>query len=428
GEAKAVFVFPAQVHLCPFSSRGLVLWDWRVPGPLVCQPQNDQDDAATTSSVIDLIIHLVSVSWRKSKRVVQRSKINPSEEKAADLETRFGGGMIIHDKVKKKVGEVVKLKKRKRPADQEDAVEQDAKQALWNEFFGYTRIPYGLVTNAMDIYRGWSTVVDSPASRLRLEITEAAATAVQDVKADEDEGATGEKRKRASKSRLSIESDDDYHVLYFWMSVVGLQFEDIWKQEYEETTPSRQPSRDRSDTQQEHEAEGGDDDEIDDDDDEEGTTGKKAKNQRCCTATIKQILHPDLVKDPEILSRILELLEQRQEATDVEDQMYTLAHKATLICPAQNACQCENEKEWLIPSTPNIRQYATMLHNLWDGSVYSKSLDYLLRFLLRIWLAPLCEQSNKDRAAKYVQSKQAIEKERSAKRARLTPFIGGTAA
>jgi hypothetical protein len=63
-----------------------------------------------------------------------------------------------------------------------------------------------------------------------------------------------------------------------------------------------------------------------------------------------------------------------------------------------------------------------MLENLWQGNIYSKSLDYLLRFLLRIWLAPVREQSNNERAAKYAQSKQTIKEKRSAKKSdHLTP-------
>ncbi|KAF8951852.1 hypothetical protein BGZ46_003774, partial [Entomortierella lignicola] len=39
----------------------------------------------------------------------------------------------------------------------------------------------------------------------------------------------------------------------------------------------------------------------------------------------------------------------------------------------------------------HIRLFSTATHNLWSGSVYQKSLDYLLRILLRIRLAPLRE-------------------------------------
>ncbi|KAF9345298.1 hypothetical protein BGX34_004872, partial [Mortierella sp. NVP85] len=257
---------------------------------------------------------------------------------------------------------------------------------------------------------------------------------------------------------------------------------------------------------------------------------------RCCTATLKQILHPDLVNDPESLSRILELLEQQQEAaTDVEDQMYTLAHKAILMIASGALCSedpepfdltgllpewfqmeessrlvqvaplpdgqqeqieeavTNNRKDELVnllsqnhlsamfthfsptssttdassssssPPKPrieamstattslwqqlsqkiasssecapvrgregmthtinaHIKQCATMIENLWQGNIYSKSLDYLLRFLLRLWLAPDRERKNKERAAKYAQSKQTLKEKRSVKKSdRLTP-------
>ena len=70
----------------------------------------------------------------------------------------------------------------------------------------------------------------------------------------------------------------------------------------------------------------------------------------------------------------------------------------------------------------HLRQSATMLENLWQGSVYAKSLDYLLRFLLRTWLAPEREKNNKDRAAKYAESKKTVKEERDAKKSnRLSP-------
>jgi hypothetical protein len=63
-----------------------------------------------------------------------------------------------------------------------------------------------------------------------------------------------------------------------------------------------------------------------------------------------------------------------------------------------------------------------MLQNLWSGAVYAKSVDYLLRFLLRCWLAPNREQTNKERARKFTETKKAIAQERCAKKAgRLAP-------
>ncbi|KAF9080311.1 hypothetical protein BGX27_005531, partial [Mortierella sp. AM989] len=45
----------------------------------------------------------------------------------------------------------------------------------------------------------------------------------------------------------------------------------------------------------------------------------------------------------------------------------------------------------------HIRQFTTSIQNLWNGSVYEKSLDYLLRILLRLHLAPLRESKFKER-------------------------------
>lgn len=70
----------------------------------------------------------------------------------------------------------------------------------------------------------------------------------------------------------------------------------------------------------------------------------------------------------------------------------------------------------------HIRQCETMIDNLWQGNIYQKSLDYLLRFLLRVWLAPNRDKSNKERSAKYAISKQKLKEERVARKGeRLTP-------
>lgn len=42
--------------------------------------------------------------------------------------------------------------------------------------------------------------------------------------------------------------------------------------------------------------------------------------------------------------------------------------------------------------TEQIRQYSTAVKNLWEGSIFNKSIDYLLRILLRLHLAPLREE------------------------------------
>jgi hypothetical protein len=42
-----------------------------------------------------------------------------------------------------------------------------------------------------------------------------------------------------------------------------------------------------------------------------------------------------------------------------------------------------------------FREYATNISNMWSGNLYEKSLDHLLRVLLRIHLAPIREQKRK---------------------------------
>lgn len=47
--------------------------------------------------------------------------------------------------------------------------------------------------------------------------------------------------------------------------------------------------------------------------------------------------------------------------------------------------------------TTHIREFSTALQNLWQGNVYEKSLDYLLRILLRLHLAPIREKQQRMR-------------------------------
>jgi hypothetical protein len=55
----------------------------------------------------------------------------------------------------------------------------------------------------------------------------------------------------------------------------------------------------------------------------------------------------------------------------------------------------------------HLRQCATAIKNLWEGSVYDKSLDYLLRYLLLTWLAPERAAANKERARMYAKKMAA---------------------
>jgi hypothetical protein len=60
-----------------------------------------------------------------------------------------------------------------------------------------------------------------------------------------------------------------------------------------------------------------------------------------------------------------------------------------------------------------IRQYSTAMDNLWCGSIYTKLLEYLLRVLLRLHLAPEREKRNMSR-------RQAQKKSRDMKHSNIT--------
>ena len=49
-----------------------------------------------------------------------------------------------------------------------------------------------------------------------------------------------------------------------------------------------------------------------------------------------------------------------------------------------------------------LRQYATSVKNMWNGSIYKKSLNNLLRILLRLHLAPRREAKFKERIKKAI--------------------------
>ncbi|KAG0346079.1 hypothetical protein BG004_002468 [Podila humilis] len=70
----------------------------------------------------------------------------------------------------------------------------------------------------------------------------------------------------------------------------------------------------------------------------------------------------------------------------------------------------------------HIRQASVMIDNLWHGSIYNKSVDYLLRFLLRAWLAPKRETATKERSATYAADKLELANKRLKRRTgRLSP-------
>ncbi|KAG0305201.1 hypothetical protein BGZ99_002171 [Dissophora globulifera] len=61
----------------------------------------------------------------------------------------------------------------------------------------------------------------------------------------------------------------------------------------------------------------------------------------------------------------------------------------------------------------HIRQFTTSVSNLWEGPTYYRSLEYLIRILLRIHLAPEREKRQQDRAARghqrLRQQKEVVE-------------------
>ncbi|KAI8355497.1 hypothetical protein B0O80DRAFT_449416, partial [Mortierella sp. GBAus27b] len=72
-------------------------------------------------------------------------------------------------------------------------------------------------------------------------------------------------------------------------------------------------------------------------------------------------------------------------------------------------------------SEAHLRQCSTAIQNLWEGDVYKKSLDYLLRFLLRTYLAPKRDATNRERAARFVaRKKETNDRKQEAKQHTLS--------
>jgi hypothetical protein len=75
-----------------------------------------------------------------------------------------------------------------------------------------------------------------------------------------------------------------------------------------------------------------------------------------------------------------------------------------------------------IPASPDglsrtinehIRELSMAFKNLWEGSIYSKSLDYLLRVLLRLHLAPQREKKTRERVQQAAAKKKEDKKSHS---------------
>ncbi|KAG0247939.1 hypothetical protein DFQ27_001381, partial [Actinomortierella ambigua] len=370
---------------------------------------------------------------------------------------------------------------------------------------------------------------------------------------------TGHRRSRRVKAGERDEYcyTDEELTLWFWIHVVGYEFDEIWSTIY--NAKRREIARleiarltgqvlTADDGQDEEVADDDDGDADDDDDDDIDNASSNDAGIRTCSATLKQVLRPELRDDPEAFSRIVELLEQKQElCTDLADQIYCLVHKGTLliasgamwkessepfdigsllptgfqlteesrnvnISPLPIGLQQEIEEavrdgsasemvnvfsqnhlnklvthfskvkdredngdevlgaatatssnstdasklkvEEMDDGSPSfwtrlsrkillvsddrqpmpsrsglskiaeshVRQCSTEVSTLWDGSIYAKSLDYLLRFLLRAWLAPNREAATKQRKAQYAADKNALEQARLTRiGGRLTP-------
>ncbi|KAF9201042.1 hypothetical protein BGZ49_008726 [Haplosporangium sp. Z 27] len=67
--------------------------------------------------------------------------------------------------------------------------------------------------------------------------------------------------------------------------------------------------------------------------------------------------------------------------------------------------------------TEQIRQFSTAVNNIWEGSIFNKSMEYLLRILLRLHLAPVREEKfkqkvrlNKEKKKHRVESTRTVSR------------------
>ncbi|KAF9977571.1 hypothetical protein BGZ75_010278, partial [Mortierella antarctica] len=65
--------------------------------------------------------------------------------------------------------------------------------------------------------------------------------------------------------------------------------------------------------------------------------------------------------------------------------------------------------------TEAVREFTTAFSNLWEGAIYNKMLDYLLRILLRVHLAPQREEKTRQIKKNMVEKKEAQARQRSEK-------------
>jgi hypothetical protein len=89
----------------------------------------------------------------------------------------------------------------------------------------------------------------------------------------------------------------------------------------------------------------------------------------------------------------------------------SVALASNSICPRMSG-----REGFTKTSEAHLRQCSTAIQNLWEGDVYQKSLDYLLRFLLRTYLAPKRDAANRERAARFVAQKKEISERKQVAR------------
>jgi hypothetical protein len=132
--------------------------------------------------------------------------------------------------------------------------------------------------------------------------------------------------------KVAVEND----IMGAWRKVVEDEFDGIWAQcisdveaaEAKRHAKGRQggSARPVASTKNSSEGSGSGEDGTAAAEDADNTSGK---NHRVCTSTLKTILRPDMSNHFE---QIVDLLEHQQRAaTDLEDKIYTLVHKETLV-------------------------------------------------------------------------------------------------
>ncbi|KAF9574018.1 hypothetical protein EC968_007570 [Mortierella alpina] len=407
----------------------------------------------------------------------QRAALGDDERTLMENALRAGCRQRLEKDVSK--GIALLYKATKDPADRKEISGTELKQSLIN----VPETPRYVLSNAETKYRGTKTEpVLRSSVRVRQDIARVASPSVIEV----------------------------------WRATVREDFDSVWRtsiQEHEERDIARRKNKGKQVPNGKVNTENCDDE------------SNETKDWRTCTVSVKQILRQEFDEDD--YQRILELLDDGQVySTDLEDAMYNMVHKQTLmvaggvlyesgtqqlsltdllppgypieegsatinVAPLPNGLQKaieeksqdvhkdiislfdQNHLDKMVThfskvevasseeqdhvarprisakdkedhplwsalsegmardsrcppiadrdghsdlSRAHLRQCATAVENLWSGKVYTKSLEYLLRYLLVEWLAPERAAANKERARKYAEKKAARVAARSAAR------------